>query len=234
MIMERFELSLGRIREIIGEALVQQEYADYFKVVAEYICLVTDTCHEISSGKYEEWSLAEKQKNNALLYEQILPKQYEKGYLNPAYCVERYGEEMGLFLSALFAELQSLTAYCFEQDYFSMTIRMELFLEIYGLFVLCFDETKTPPRVAELKDIYASFAFDYQDEFMLSAVKSNFTLEQSFARDIVCNSDLTKPDYLYRYGEYITENELKMSAFLNGLEEGEIIRIADTLSLIHI
>lgn len=45
---------------------------------------------------------------------------------------------------------------------------------------------------------------------------------------IVCESDLTDLRYLYRYGEYVTENELGMAAFLNTLPEEEIQAMART------
>ena len=41
-------------------------------------------------------------------------------------------------------------------------------------------------------------------------------------------SDLTDLRYLYQYGEYVSENEKKMAAFLNTLPEEEIAAMADT------
>ena len=40
-----------------------------------------------------------------------------------------------------------------------------------------------------------------------------------FAVKIICDSDLTDLRYLYKFGEYITENEIGMANFLNTLPE---------------
>lgn len=47
---------------------------------------------------------------------------------------------------------------------------------------------------------------------------------------IIMDSDLTDLRYLYRYGEYITENELRTAAFLNTLSQTEIEQMASTFT----
>lgn len=49
-----------------------------------------------------------------------------------------------------------------------------------------------------------------------------------FATRIVMDSDLTDLRYLYRYGEYVSENEIRMASFLNTLSEEDIAAMADT------
>lgn len=43
-------------------------------------------------------------------------------------------------------------------------------------------------------------------------------------------ADLTDLRYLYRYGEYISDSELKTAAFLNSLPEETIATMADTFT----
>lgn len=230
MISERYELSVERIREIEEEKFISAEYQQYFITVSKYIMAVVECCSIIKSGEYQQFSIAEKKELQSELYKDQFPQNYTESYLNPAWSVKCFGQEMGAFLSALFAELQSLTAYAFESDYESITIRMELFLEIYGMFVEAAVEEKKLPEFKDLKECFASFVFDYQDEFMLDAVQRNFTDRNSFAKEIVCKSDLNSPEYLYLYGEYITDNEIKMSQFMASLKEEEIEKIATTFT----
>ena len=49
-----------------------------------------------------------------------------------------------------------------------------------------------------------------------------------FAVRIVMDQDLTDLRYLYRYGEYVTENELETARYLNSLPQEEIDRMAWT------
>lgn len=53
-------------------------------------------------------------------------------------------------------------------------------------------------------------------------------MRESFAYDIIMQSDLMTPDYLYAYGEYIGENELRMAQYLAKLPEEKIERLART------
>ena len=50
-----------------------------------------------------------------------------------------------------------------------------------------------------------------------------------FAADIIENADLSSDRYLYRFGEYITENELGTARRLRSLPEETIQKMADVL-----
>lgn len=223
---ERYELATSRILEIAeGDVTeVSDLFADYFKESAAFLVQMDKLLGAAKSGILFAAPLEEKEKLNADLYRE-LAEGYDLSYCNPAYAVAKLGKEYGTFLSALRAELRSLVAYAFEQKLYDMTIRMELFLEIYGWFAM--DEK---PSYKELQESYSSFAFDYQEEFMEEGVIASFTTGNSFAKNIVCGSDLASPDYLYDYGEYISENERKMAAYMATLPEDTVQLIADTFT----
>jgi len=226
LIKERYELAAGRIREIAESDVseVSALFADYFKESAAFLVQMDKVLGAAKSGILFAAPLAEKEKLNVSLYRE-LSTDYDKSYCNPSYAVAVLGKEYGAFLCALRAELRSLIAYAFEQKLYDMTIRMELFLEIYGWFAM-----EEKPCVKELQETFSSFAFDYQEEFMEEGVIASFTTENSFAKDIVCGADLSTPDYLYDYGEYISENERKMAAYMAMLADDTVQLIADTFT----
>ena len=223
---ERYELAAGRIREIAGQenAEVADSFADYFREAAAFLVLMDKVFDAARSGVLFAAPLEEKEKLNADLYRELI-SDYDKSYCNPSYAVAMLGKEYGAFLCALRAELRSLIAYAFEQKMYDMTIRMELFLEIYGWFAM-----EEKPSIKELQESFSSFAFDYQEEFMEEGVIASFTTENSFAKDIVCGADLSTADYLYDYGEYIGENERKMAAYMASLPQETVQLIADTFT----
>ena len=223
---ERYELATGRIREIAQQenAEVATPFADYFRESAAFLVLMDKVFDAAKSGVIFAAPLEEKAKLNADLYRELVSG-YDKSYCNPSYAVAMLGVEYGTFLSALRAELRSLIAYAFEQKIYDMTIRMELFLEIYGWFAM-----EEKPSIKELKESFASFAFDYQEEFMEEGVIASFTTENSFAKDIVCGADLMTPDYLYDYGEYISDNERRMATYMASLSQESVQLIADTFT----
>ena len=223
---ERYELATERIREIAQQenTEVSASFADYFRESAAFLVQMDKLFQAAKSGVLFAAPIEEKEKLNADLYRE-LAEGYEASYCNPSYAVAALGKEYGAFLCALRAELRSLIAFAFEQKIYDMTIRMELFLEIYGWFAM-----EEKPSYKELQESYSSFAFDYQEEFMEEGVIASFTTENSFAKDIVCAADLSTPDYLYDYGEYISENERKMVAYMAALPQETVQLIADTFT----
>ena len=138
MMEERFNLAKVRIAEIEKETQIAEPYCSYFKQVASFLMGILDCFEHLSDfDKVSDYSkLSELFKYNHELYKDILPDNYEKSYANPQYAVSAFGKEMGQFLAALYAELRSLIVSSYEDDVTSMVIRMELFLEIYFLFVV--------------------------------------------------------------------------------------------------
>lgn len=228
---ERYELSIGRIHEIAVQEIEETapEFTTYFKDAARFLVKMDEVLKMAVSGELFSKNLAFKTEINRSLYEELLEGNYDESFCNPAYAVKILGKEYGPFLAALRAELRSQIVYAYEQNRFFMLIRMELFLEIYGLFVLAFVD-KQKPDMKELKEIYASFAFDYQEEFMEESVKASFTTQNDFAVKLVKEADLSTLDYLYDYGEYISENECRMAAFVNALPQETIQLMADTFT----
>ena len=63
--------------------------------------------------------------------------------------------------------------------------------------------------------------------FLADRVEEQIDPEYSFAADIIENADLEDDKYLYRFGEYITENELGTARHLRTLPEETIQKMAD-------
>ena len=222
MIKERYELAVGRIKEIPGEETVAVTFRPYFKKVSEFILMLHELKSEIESGEYYQRSLEELQEWNHRLYEDILPENYETSYANPAYAASEFGKDFGQILSFLYTEIRGAIAYTFEKKEEYLAILCELFVEIYNAF-----EGENLSDVKELKEILYWFASDYCDVFVADRIKEQIDPECSFATDIICNSDLNDVRYLYWFGEYIGENELKTAEHFCRLSEEKIQEMAD-------
>ena len=83
---------------------------------------------------FTRMSLEECQEENLSYYRDILPDHYDISFANPDFAVKTLGDDYGKLLCFLYTELRSLRVYAFEQDRHKMTILLELFLEIYGMF----------------------------------------------------------------------------------------------------
>ncbi len=231
---ERFLLAAERIEEIAGMKMDSAPFGDgffaYFRATAAYAAGLLAQWRRLEEEDFSETPLERLREQNRELYRDILPEHYGTCYGNPAYAVSLYGEDMGRLLAFLYAELHSQIESVYERDMEELSIRMELFLEIYQAFVCAAQDGKEAPAYEELRQIVYWFISDYSEIETEKRVRSQLDPEQDFFLRIVMDSDLGDIRYLYRYGEYITENEEALAVYLNGLPEEKIKKIADTFT----
>lgn len=221
-IIERYVLSIERIRRITEEETTEVLYRDYFRKVSEFILKINEIRERMQDKSFEQCTLDELKRENESIYADIVGDQYDTSYANPAYAVSLFGEEIGQLLSFLYTELRGEIAYVYEQQVEYLAICNELFIEIYN----CFEGTLTPDY-KELKEIVYWYASDYSDVFVADRIEEQLNPECSFAADIVTKSNLNDLRYLYQYGEYVSENEWKTAEHLNALPQKTIDQMAD-------
>ena len=219
---ERHVLAVDRLRSIVAEETVPEKYLSYFQDVTIFLLELENVRRKIADGSWERYSLKQKQSLNEILYSALLEEHYKKNYANPAYAAEKLGLEMGRLLSLLCAETRSGIPYAFENRMDYLTILYELFIEVYN----CFENTEEP-EPKEIRDILYWYASDYCDVFLADRIEEQINPECSFAADIIEHVDLDTDDYLYSFGEYITENELGTAHYLRTLPEETLRKMAD-------
>lgn len=222
---ERYGLAIDRIAEIKENSEIEDAgLAAYFTYTAEFLLLVDKWNEKRKAGGYDKLPLEELQHWNTVLYEDIIGKQYDNSFANPSYACARLGEDIGRILSFLYTELRGCIVFAAEQRKADFTVLLELFVECY---CICKDGENI---AAQLKDSIYWYMSDYSDDFIEYRVREQLDPSLDFAVRIIMDSDLTDLRYLYRYGEYITENELRTAAFLNTLSQTEIEQMASTFT----
>ena len=226
---ERYALAMERIADISDEHIENKEFDEYFHTVREFILMVDETYKWSENGGKDNDSLEELQARNEKLYRDIIPENYGKSYGNPTYACEKLGEEFGKILSSLYYELRAMIPYAYELNKNELVIRIELFLEVYGAFVQASSENKLP-EYENIKNIMYWFYSDYAEEERMLTFSQLVAPEKDYFRDIIMNCDLSDIRYLYKFGEYITESEIKTAKHLMEMSEEEINKIADTFT----
>ena len=219
---ERHALAVNRLRAMASEETVAEKYLIYFQDASIFLLELENVRRKIADRSWEHYSLKQKQSLNEILYSAVLEGHYEKSYANPAYAAKEMGLETGRLLSLLYAEIRSGIPYAFENRMDYLTILYELFIEVYN----CFENTEEP-EPKEIRDILYWYASDYSDVFLADRIEEQIDPECSFAADIIEHADLETDDYLYRFGEYITENELGTARHLRSLPEDTLKKMAD-------
>lgn len=232
-VRERLELSLDRIRSIKEED-ARLPYGLYFKRTAGFLGMIRELLTARGIGEkelpesWEKLSLEELSDWNHRLYEDILPKNYGESFANPDYAADCLGKEFGPLLSFLYTELRGCIVYAFEMRLEYIAILCETFLEVYNLFTQAWEEENETPREQAVRDALYWYVSDYVDLHLPWRIREGLDPALSFAADIIMDSDLTDLRYLYQYGEYVSDSERRLAAFMASLPEETIEKMAHT------
>ena len=220
---ERFELVMERVASIAEAAEVPAEYDSYFRKNAQFLFAVAGILKKKEDGSLANRSMEECKQDNLAMYSDVLPENYATSYANPAYAVSTLGSEYGQILSVLAVTLRQAISDAFAGKKMNVTIRAELFVEIYNHF----EDKEGIEKTAVEQSIYWFF-HDYCEIFDGEMIRRLVSEKEDFLTDIVMNSDLNDLRYLYLSGDFVSENELGVAAFMNTLSAEEVQAMADT------
>lgn len=192
-IRERYNLTLERIRMIPKEESVMSVYRDYFQKTAEFILELDGILNRVSSELTEHCELEDLQEENRNIDQDILEGHYDRSYANPEFAVQTMGGDIGQYLSLLYAELRRgiFDAYQRKMDY--LTIRNELFVEIYNCF-----EGENEPNIKELRSILYWYVSDYYEVFLADRIQEK----------ILSGDAVHRADYHLFLGESLFAEEI--------------------------
>lgn len=216
ILQERHELNRDGLMQILKNCEKMNQFSGYFRETAQMMQYLNEI-YDVP-----EKSLQQLKKWNEEWYCGIRPEAYGSSYGNPSYCAEKFGLEYGQILSFLYAEMRSGFIDAVEGRLFDLVILNELFLEIYQAFR---EGSQTPDQ---LRKIIFDHMRDYSSDVFEYRIREQLDPSLDFAVRIVMESDLKDPDFLYQYGEYISDNERKTLEYLNCLPKEKIQAIAKT------
>ena len=224
LLKERLELACGRVEEVAREHSAAEPFGEYFRQMAGFL-LEMITLREELQRKTEEngRTLEELRERNHRLYQDILPEHYASSWGNPAYAAAKLGRDMGQLLSFLYTELRGMIVFAYEGRDWDFLVCLELFLQVYGEF-----EDGTVPEREQVRQVLYWYVNDYCADMAEYRIREQLDPRLDFAARIIMDEDLTDLRYLYRFGEYVTEDEERTAAFLNTLSEEEIRSMAST------
>jgi len=157
---------------------------------------------------------------NADYFAPIKPEGYQRSLANPDYTVNLYGKDMGQLLSAIYTQYRNTRTYLLFDNYLQLDEDLHLFLTLYDLASsnnANFDDWKKVYLSARLANMYLKSAL--QNLLRLSP-------EVDLFRNIIETSDLTDLRYLFRYGNYISDNEFALADFMAQYPSEELDKLA--------
>lgn len=241
-VLERYSLAIERIAEINSECEIKNnKHKDYFNKVSAFILLMDKLKNDVADDAFNSMSLEELSEYNHRLYEDVADSAYDTSYANPRVCAKAFGEDAGKLMAMVYMELRALIVYMYEKRLSDATSVIELFIELYCIFVdneadaagrnnnaqytdstVCGCEASDiipDEEYRQLGEAVYWYVSDYSDDYIDYRIRELLDPSLDFATKIIMESDLSDVRYLYKYGEYVTDNELKMARHLNTLSE---------------
>lgn len=222
-IRERYELAMERIALMEQENSTREPLRQYFYHMASFVALIKNVVQMVNEDRMSKLSIKELQSINRTLYDDIAGDNYLSSYTNPAYACVLLGDKVGKLLSFLATEIRGIIVYAYENRLFELTIYLELLIEIYNYF-----EEEDEFTFKDVKRAIYDFNSDYCEELIGARIRELVDPDMSYAADIIMESDLSDLRYLYQFGEFITENEIRTAEFLNSLPEDRVRAMAST------
>ena len=222
---ERYSLISERILQITDENVVSSNLQDYFNHVVSFVVSVFPVIEKKNDNFLYQLSLEELRTLSANIFNVFDEKTYSSSYLCPEYAVEQLGQTLGGALSSVFYQMTSIVQYAYAGRLDIVTIYLELFVEIYGLCQMEEDERELKNSI--LQSIYY-FKHDYCNIFNSERIISQINPEYDFYLNILMNFDLSKDDYMYQTGLYVSDNETAIAAHLRSLDHESVVAMART------
>ena len=252
-VLERYSLAIERIAEINSECEIKNnKHKDYFNKVSAFILLMDKLKNDVADDAFNSMSLEELSEYNHRLYEDVADSAYDTSYANPRVCAKAFGVDAGKLMAMVYMELRALIVYMYEKRLSDATSVIELFIELYCIFVdneadaagrnnnaqytdstVCGCEASDiipDEEYRQLGEAVYWYVSDYSDDYIDYRIRELLDPSLDFATKIIMESDLSDVRYLYKYGEYVTDNEIKMARHLNTLSEEAIQDMARTFT----
>lgn len=225
MIGMRLSLAEERLKELYIEASENDTcVGKYFASLISNVIDSDDKKSILDGTASDDKSIDELLAFNHSLYDEISEEHYAYSYANPSYACECLGEDYGPVLSAVFAEIVGMIPLYFDKNVSQILIRKELVIQLW----LLFENNDWKPDIKAIIEIITSFEYDYLDEFLEERIKTHVVAGCSIADRIIETANLTEIDYLFEYGDYISDNEIELSRYMAKLPQETIERIAET------
>ncbi|MDI6740440.1 MAG: aminopeptidase, partial [Candidatus Edwardsbacteria bacterium] len=206
-----------------------KEYYRYFNEVAGIILKMAAYGDELHSKDYFAATPFEQlHEENKALFADLLPENYPNSYSDPANCVKAFGDGPGQLLSYFYLEFRMYSQYARLGKLFKME-------EYNRVFIEAFDQVRQHgPDLEALKRIITAAERKDKTADLALNITEGYSPDFTFYTDLVRKADLSDSRYLFRYGRYISDNELKTAAFFRGYPETKLKKLSKLIARAYV
>lgn len=188
------------------------EYTNFLEEIAVFLDKVNAFQERISINYFETKNFQELQEENLSLFKKIV--EYKESYCNPTFAVNTFEKELGQLLSAIYSDFRSLIKAIFTKNDNSIVKYKEFYKKLSGA-----------DDYDEILNLYKKFKKENLKDDLENFYSDNFTLS-SKNHKIFGDINLEDDRYLFRYGKYISDNEIKLMNFMRKYPKDKLQNLA--------
>lgn len=226
---EKYERCVNLLKEnfkpLTGKETKEERYFNYW---AEWALQLVQLESEMKEGYFEAHSVEALKEINNKLYEDVLPENYDTSYVNPVYMANEFNKDMGQCLAYIGAQLKNFIHYAFTHQQYRIATGLDLFLGAYALHC---EGKMTSDTLQELVEEYSSNIMDFNSTISMN---QNYNKAYDFYTGIINAADLRDLRYLFKFGAYVTDNELETARFLNAYDDETLSTVSKAVAKAYV
>ncbi|GKX31995.1 hypothetical protein SH1V18_44750 [Vallitalea longa] len=224
-ILSDYEKSIEVIKNIMFDTESKEDYGKYFNTLSKFIIMVSDHEKELNDEYFKNNTFQQLKENNYKMYVDILPSNYDTCYGNPSYAVNQFGEDLGEVLTYLYTRVFEYIRFAYQHKIFMMNRVNQLFIKFYNHMM-----NNDNVSIDELKKYISDDSKEFVEKEVDMYINEMANPERAYLVDMIECDDLTDLRYLFKYGLYISDNEIKIAEYLNSIPKEKVKYMADVMS----
>ncbi len=229
-----YEDTLLTIKEIRNatsdykEADAKREYYRFFNTAANFILKLADCERKLDEDYFLTKPTEELLKENNELYNELLPNNYQNSYANPTYGVTVLGDKFGQLISHFYRKYRDYVTYAFYHKLFKMEEYNRLFIDVFAYV------ENNRLEYEALKELTTRAEREVKTQEIILKLKETFDKDFRHFKETIENTDLSDLRYLFRYGYFVTDNEIKTAKHLLNYSEGKLKKLSNQVAKAYI
>lgn len=212
---------ITKIKTLINATNAEIATHNFVKSLGELVIQLIELETELNDTYFTSRSVEELKTLNTELYNELQGSNYKTSYANPSYCVQQFGKDLGQLLTAIYTDYRKMISFSYRHNQEALALYGDAFLE----FAAILSQENNP--IIDLTKSYQTFKKNNLYRELIKGLHNQSSSKDSFAHQLMASENVSDTKYLFKYGQYITDNEIKTSEFLNSYDDGELKELMD-------
>lgn len=216
-----YEKLLQKVQEIfsVSSGKANEKWTVFFHKTSLIILTAAEIEKDMSASYLKNHTLDELIEFNKSLNKEKLPEYYQESFLNPEYSVKCFGQKRGRLNSVIYNIIYHINILAFEHKIFKMEHTIRLFCNYYDAWL------ESSGDYEKLHQVFKVHCYVHLYDNTSLGYFQRFSPKFNYYSDWIKSADLSDVRYLFYYGTYISNDDIKTAEFLNSLPQEKIDRV---------